>query len=160
MVSSCCHGRMGGAHSPSLGQPSSQNSWHWNILGLYDLCWRPDGQASSQDLFKVGASLNLWSCLAGARAKRSVVAMSLLEGWPVTPLQPGRTESPERGWAYRGPVSISGERGALAQPLPPSRRTPGGGLEPEASGPCWAVQVKTQPWGHRVTISGKKLALS
>jgi hypothetical protein len=73
----------------------------------------------------VGASLNLWSCLAGARArKRSVVTMSLLEGWPVTPLQPGRTESPERGWAYRGPVSIFGETGALAQLLSSSSRTP------------------------------------
>lgn len=36
----------------------------------------------------------------------------------------------------------------------------GGGLDPEASGPCWAVQVKTQPWGHGVIISGKKLALA
>lgn len=120
MVSPCCHGRMGGAHSPSLGQPSYQNSWHWNILGLYDLCWRPDGQASSQDLFKVGASLNLWSCLAGATAeKRSVVTMSLLEGWPVTPLQPGRTEFPETGRAYGGPASIFEERGTLARPPSP-----------------------------------------
>lgn len=74
-------GGLGGAHDPSLGQTSSQNSRHWNILGLYDLCWRPDRQANSPDLFKVGASLDLWSSLAGATAKkRSVVAMSLLEG--------------------------------------------------------------------------------
>lgn len=33
-------------------------------------------------------------------------------------------------------------------------------MEREASEPCWAVQEETQPWGHGVTISGKKLALS
>lgn len=96
-------GGLGGAPpSPSLGQLSLQNSWYWNILALYDLRWRPDQQASSQDLFKVGASLNLWSCLAGATAKKRSVGNSVtsLEGWPVTSFQPGRTESPERGRAY------------------------------------------------------------
>lgn len=110
----------------------------------------------------MGASLDSWSCLAGATAKRSV-GSHVTSGRLASDIFPARQDRvPREGQGiWRRSLNLWGERHpCLAYLAPLNPRTPRWRVGAEASGPCWVEQVKTQPWGGGVTTNGKSLAMS